>query len=339
MILKSATGRSADIAELERLAREHPTCAAKAHKEIANIRKGQNGEDTAAHFLDREFRDSSKIAILHDIRIECSDGDFAQIDHIVINRIQGVAWILETKNYSANLHCNEHHEWTLYYRRGSRSIASPVAQAQRQVVAFERWLKNNEISGINKVVPVVLVNPRSSINRKHLRPGENVIKSDNFRQWLDDQTEAIGIGGALMILGRFAISGMDETKLRDLGRRICRADRPAAFDWAARMGVTDPSRSIPKNRAINSRRTDADLGCKAPFSIPASIPTPHGEITIRDIGDDYAVRNPPHPDIIEIVKSVCKGRGKWNPRYRNWLIGKDDIGTVATDLTTRIAKL
>jgi len=339
VILKRATDRSGDIAELERLARIHPTCAKKAQTQIANIRKGQSGEGTAAHFLDREFRDSTKTAVLHDIRLECSDGDFAQIDHLVINRVQGVAWILETKNYSGNLHCNEHHEWTLYYGRKPVPIASPVAQAQRQVVAFERWLRTHEISGISKVIPVVLVNPRSAINRKHLRPGENVIKSDNFRQWVDDQTEAIGFGGALMILGRFAISGMDEMKLRDLGKRICKANRPAMFDWPSRMGLTAAKPSAPEKKPAVPRKP-VTKPVRTPASyVPSSIPTPHGEITIRDIGGDYAVRNPAHPDIIEIVKGACKGKGKWNSRYRNWIIGNDEIGQVVADLSSRIARL
>lgn len=343
MILKRATDRSGDIAELERLARIHPTCAKKAQTQIANIRKGQSGEGTAAHFLDREFRDSTKTAVLHDIRLECSDGDFAQIDHLVINRVQGVAWILETKNYSGNLHCNEHHEWTLYYGRKPVPIASPVAQAQRQVVAFERWLRTHEISGINKVIPVVLVNPRSSINRKHLRSGENVIKSDNFRQWVDDQTESIGFGGALMILGRFAISGMDEMKLRELGKKICRANHPASFDWPARMGVKIDTTSTAARKAATTRKPTAEPARKASAndatSIPAIIPTPYGEITIRDIGGDYAVRGPRHPDIIEIVKGTCKGKGKWNPRYTNWLVGKDNIASVAADISAKVATL
>lgn len=335
MILKTATDRSADIAELERLARIHPSCAKKAQTEIANIRKGQSGEGTAAHYLDREFRDSTKTAVLHDIRLECSDGDFAQIDHLVINRVQGAAWILETKNYSGNLHCNEHHEWTLYYGRKPVPIASPVAQAQRQVVAFERWLRTHEITGINKVVPVVLVNPRSAINRKHLRPGENVIKSDNFRQWLDDQSQAIGFGGALMILGRFAISGMDEMKLRDLGKKICKANRPASFDWRARMGLSSAVTKPQKVPVLPRKRKLASVY----YSIPEAIPTPHGEITIRDIGGDYAVRNPAHPDVIEIVKGACKGKGKWNARYRNWIVSKDQIASIAADISKKAAAL
>ena len=138
-----------------------------------------------------------------------------------------------------------------------------------------------------------------------------------------------------MILGRFAISGMDEMKLRDLGKKICKANRPASFDWRARMGLSSAVTKPQKVPVLPRKRKLASVY----YSIPEAIPTPHGEITIRDIGGDYAVRNPAHPDVIEIVKGACKGKGKWNARYRNWIVSKDQIASIAADISKKAAAL
>jgi len=73
--------------------------------------------------------------------------------------------------------------------------------------------------------------------------------------------------------------------------------------------------------------------------IPEIIPTPHGDITIKLTRMGYAIRNPYQPDVIEIVKTTCKGRGKWNGMYKNWLIGKDNIASVAADISAKVAAL
>ena len=332
MILKEADNRAWDIDELERIAREHPHASAAAQSELSKIRKGLQGEGSAAHFLNRELRESTRTAILHDIRIECAEGGFAQIDHLIINRIQGIAWVLETKNYSGNMSCNEHGEWTVYYGKKPESIQSPVAQARRQASALEQWLKKNKISGINKVVPVVLVSPKSHINRKHLRADEHVIKSDNFSRWYEDQLGSVSAAGALLMAGRFAMSGLSPDGLRKLGEKLVEANQPARFDWEARMKVKG-------GKARTPAPSKPAVAAHSSHGIPEKIATPHGDITIRSVGQDYAIKNPPHPDIIEIVKGCCKGKGKWNPRYSNWLVGADRIAEVAQEISKKLVRL
>lgn len=353
MILKPALKSSRDIDELERIASEYPAIAAKAKQQIANIIKGNQGEGNAAFFLDRLFRDATRVAVLHDVRLECAEGDFAQIDHLLIHRIWATAWILETKNYAGNIRCNEHGDWTVYYGSKPVAIPSPIEQARRQAVAFERWLKINNISSIRKVVPVVLVNPRTQINRANLRPGETIIKSDSFLRWIEEQADQIGSLQALSMMARFATSGMDEQMLRDLGNAICAADRPASFDWKLRMGVNAgiaeqrrapgqaplpppapafPALSGPELDAVLRDHPSVEYECLA-IAIPERIATPHGNITIRSIGTEYAIRNPPHADVIEVVKSACRGHGKWNRRYMSWLIPAKNIASVTSELT------
>ena len=239
MILKEADGRDDDIREIEDLARAHPHIRYKAEDNIKRIRSGLSGEESAAHFLNREFRDSKRVAVLHDIRLACGDDDYAQIDHLLIHRVQGTAWILETKSYSGDLSCNEHGEWVVFYNRRPTAVPSPVEQAKRQAIALERWLKQRGIKGINRIIPVVLTNPRGHVSRKHLRADDHVVKSDNFARWYQDASESIGAGKALAMMGRFLVSGMDEIQMRLLGRKICDAHEPAKFNWPARLGVSD----------------------------------------------------------------------------------------------------
>ena len=71
----------------------------------------------------------------------------------------------------------------------------------------------------------------------------------------------------------------------------------------------------------------------------SGIPTPHGDVTIKLTRQRYAVRNPYHPALIEIVKAIFKGRGRWNAQYKNWLIGKDDIYGVAGDISAAVTSV
>lgn len=344
MILKPALKSRRDIDELERIATKHPGSAARARQQIANIVKGHQGEDNAAHVLDRLFRSSTRTALLHDVRLDCGEGDFTQIDHLLINRVWATAWVLETKNYSGDLRCNEHGEWTAHYGARPVAIPSPIEQARRQVLAFKRWLKINSIASLRKVIPVVLVNPRTHLHRRNLRPDEHIIKSDNFGRWIDEQSDQLSVVQVLSMAARFAASGMSEQELRGLGSAICAADRPAGFDWelrlrikpdaaAARVAPQSTSAAIrePAPDQTQAERPSIDEGPSRPV-IPERIATPHGDITITSIGADFAVRNPPHADVIEVVKSACRGNGKWNGRYRNWLIPDNNIASVTAEL-------
>jgi len=345
MILKEASGRDDDIREIERLATMNPRIRDKAESEIRKIRSGLSGEDSAAHFLDREFRDSKRVAVLHDIRIDAGDGDFAQIDHLLIHRIQGTAWILETKNYAGDMSCDEHGDWVVFYNRRPTAIPSPVEQAKRQAIVLERWLKRNEIKGISRINTVVLTNPRARITRKHLKADDHVVKSDNFARWYQEQVDGIGAGTALAMMGRFLVSGMDEMQLRMLGRRISEAHQPASFDWAARLKVSQngpTERTAPVPAPVTSPvkklapLVQAIAGTRRSTSKPApvgddkgQVATPLGIIKTQALEDGrVALRHDRDDRLSEALSNACKGRGQWNPRYKNWIVKADDLSAI-----------
>lgn len=51
----------------------------------------------------------------------------------------------------------------------------------------------------------------------------------------------------------------------------------------------------------------------------------------------YSIRNDRDESLIEAVKSSCKGRGQWNPRFRNWLIAEDEIASVLKNIVAATA--
>jgi hypothetical protein len=354
MILKDADDRADDIAELQRLKSiAPPAFHAKIQKQIDNIYSGLEGEKSAAHFINREFGSKQRLVILHDLRIGVG-GDYAQIDHLIIHHVQGAAWVLETKNFSGRLSCNEHGDWTVWKGKTPTPIPSPTNQARRHCETLRQWLAAHRITAIRDIHPVVLISPTSSIQRSGHRDHKNVVKSDNFTQWWDEQANKIGFGTVLGMIGRNALNGFTRDEMIVLGKRLAFSHVPAVYDWRSMLRLPlaldqavpvvpsiapalqpeiIPSRitapphdygavehqlpAIPNERAVENP------------DVPEQIQTPHGQVSLRKLPDGrFALRNENNETLIEIVRKACKGFGTWNPRYRNWIIDEADLPKV-----------
>lgn len=334
MILKEATDRAADIEQLTDLMRVSPaSCRAAIQKQIDRIRKGASGEREAAHFLQREFGRSQDIAIFHDLRLGV-DKDYAQIDHLVIDRIQQAAWVLETKNYSGRLTCDEHGDWTVWRSGKPQPIPSPINQARRQCELLRRWLRADGVPTITRIHPVVLISPTSSIDRRQLPPDAHIVKSDNFGAWWRKQADAIGFATALVALGRHLLAGMSQDEFLALGNRLVAAHVAPTVDWHAKLRL--PRAAETPGRSGSDRSSDrmkAAVG--PPAATPSLVSTPHGDVMIARIPDGrYALRNEKNDALIALVRSACRGKGQWNPRFRNWLIPETQLPEVLATLST-----
>ena len=333
MVLKEADDRSEELAELERLlsASTDKQQRSAIERQISMLRSGSRGEQDAAHFLDRGFGASENILIIHDLRFQV-DGEFAQIDHLVLHRVQRSAWVLETKNHAGRLTCDEHGDWTVWRGSKAQSIASPINQARRQCEWLRLWLEQHGFKPLRKIEPVVLISPTSSMNRKHLGPSEHVVKSDNFRAWWDNQTDAIGFVSALGIVGQHLAHGMSKDEFLALGRRLIAAHVKSNRGWSARFavekGAEPPSDRIPEGQT--NERIPMDHK-----SFPLSVGTEFGVVTITRVSDGLlALRNEKNAELIEVIRAACKGKGRWQPRYRNWLLKDADLPEVLMDLET-----
>lgn len=337
MIWKEADDRESDIAQLEQL---HDAASdaekTRIEKQIANIRAGRAGERDAAHFLGREFGESSRMGMLHDLRLEL-DGEVAQIDHLIIHRYQATAWVLETKNYAGRLTCDEHGDWTVWSRSNPRDIPSPVNQARRQCELLRRWLQANDITYIQKILPVVLISPTSSVDRSKLPADAHVVKSDNFGQWWQKEADSIGVTGALRMVGKHLLSGMSEQEFGALGQRLAAAHRPAEYAWRAMLGLAGNQEEAKQAEApADNHNVASDTSLDLPGDGPWTFQTSLGEIKVSRIPDGrFAIRNDTNTDLIEAVKTSCRGRGQWMPRYRNWLVEETEIVGVLSEILAK----
>ncbi|MGL4574659.1 MAG: NERD domain-containing protein [Burkholderiaceae bacterium] len=230
MLIKSADDQSKRIKLLEEL-QKSPLLDARQIKwlqdELRNLKQGISGEGSAAHYIDRYFKDSENHAILHDLRLVV-DGEVAQIDHLIVSRM-GYFYLLETKNYSGNVEINEHGEFTAEYGRDKYGIPSPLEQSKRHEPVLTKLLERLEISGRVFKKPqyqhVVLLSPRSIIKRPDSKTFDtsNVIKADQFVQWREKFTEQ----DVTLLKAISLIANMQSTDvLREWGEKLRRQHRP-----------------------------------------------------------------------------------------------------------------
>lgn len=337
MIIKDMDDRATEIATLEGLVGDGSAQVRdQAKRKLIDLRRGIAGEREAAHFLKREFDCHTRVLLINDLRVEVA-GEYTQIDHLMLHRFQGAAWVLETKNYSGRLSCNEHGDWTAWYKKGPVAVPSPVAQAERQCKMLRRWFAEHQIEAIHTIHPVVLISPSSSIDRRQLPNGAHVVKSDHFSTWWQEQADKIGVSKALGMIGRHMLKGASDEQFKAIGERLVQAHVPRTTDWHAKLGISE-------NRTAASSRGTIVKSDKLQQDSPSAsrpqqqvIATSSGEITIRKIADDcFALRNDKNPALIEIVRTACKGHGRWNPKYQNWIVPHQQLEKVVASITAAL---
>lgn len=231
MLIKSADDKSKRIALLQDL--QNSTLLdtwqkQRVRESLAAFIKGIQGERDAAHYLDNHYRDGANHAVIHDLRIEI-DGEVAQIDHLLINRMMHF-YLIETKNYNGNLSISDRGEFSVTYA-GEKTIGipSPLEQSRRHENVLNKLLDRLEITaraGTSRVFHhIVMLDPKATISRPDPKSfnTDMVIKADQFRTWHLNHVEKIGAGTVL--LGMLNLRGSDT--LKDLAERIVRQHRRA----------------------------------------------------------------------------------------------------------------
>ena len=138
------------------------------------------------------------------------------------------------------------------------------------------------------------------------------------------------------MLGRTLFNRRDASWLEELGRKLCDAHEPIAFDWERRFGLSHEVPIAPTNGTDRTAEPDRARSVAAPSAksgVPGKDPpdlspiaTDHGEITFIAISaNEVAIRHSKTEPLIEAVRSAAKGRGRWNPRYRNWIAKAGDL--------------
>lgn len=223
--------------------------------EYWRVKRGIEGEADAAFHIDSLLRDGRNNAVLHDLRLVV-DGDVAQIDHLVFNRMLEF-FLVETKCYSGHLQINEAGEFSVRYDSGKRfGVPSPIAQSERHARVLAKLLERLEITGRLGTQPkfhhVVMLHPKAIIERPDAKrlDTSNVIKADQFAQWrerwADNGTALEAFAGLLNVRGRDTLTEWAEK----LARQHCPDDLLRLPDF---MQPRDAMRSaLPADHASTS---------------------------------------------------------------------------------------
>lgn len=224
----------------------------RIEKELAALRKGEQGEKNAAYYLNFDFGASPNWAVLHDVRLE-EDGQVAQIDHLLINRFLEF-YVLESKNFAYGVKIDENGEFLAFYNRHYQGIPSPIEQNRRHIVVLEKCFKNHDIMpkrlGINikpTFINYVLMSPSSRIIRPKAKTFDTsmVIKADALRTVFDKEFEGRNPVETLTTAAKMCRC---ET-IKELARKVAALHRPKQMDFATRFGITLP-KIMPKTELM-----------------------------------------------------------------------------------------
>lgn len=232
MLLKSVDEKSKRVTLLEQLQQSQLLDAFQKkwlREELMRLKRGMQGERESAHYLDQYFKDSLNNVVMHDLRFVV-DGDVAQIDHLIINRVAGI-FLLETKNYACNLVINDHGEFTAEYDNARFGIASPIEQSHRHERVLIKLLERLDIVGRTQKQPefhhVVLLHPKATIERPSSKAFDtaNVIKADQFPSWHKNFADSIGVGS----LFKAALNMRSADTIKEWGEKLLRQHRAEDF--------------------------------------------------------------------------------------------------------------
>jgi hypothetical protein len=231
MLLKSADDRSKRVRLLESLITS-PALDAKqkewVHQELDRLRKGIQGEKSAAHYLDSYIGESKNHVLIHDLRIVV-DGSVAQIDHMLMNR-SGSIIMLETKNFNGNVSINELGEFTVSYGPRQFGIPSPIEQSKRHEKILTQLLSNlgiePRVGGRFDFFHMVLMDPKATITRPQSKTfdANQVMKADMFPKW---HKEWIEKDPSMVETFRFLANVRSQETIQEWGKKLIDQHQPS----------------------------------------------------------------------------------------------------------------
>lgn len=315
MLLKSADEKSKRVTLLEQLQQSQLLDAFQRkwlREELMRLKLGMQGERESAYYLDQYFKDSANNVVMHDLRFVV-DGDVAQIDHLIINRVAGI-FLLETKNYACNLVINAHGEFTAEYDNARFGIASPIEQSHRHERMLIKLLERLEITGRTQKQPefnhVVLLHPKATIERPSSKTFDttNVIKADQFPSWHQKFADGFGVGG----LFKAALNMRSTDTIKEWGEKLMRQHRPEDFlalpDF---MRPHEPAKVAAPSQTKPLQNIEKSAVSPQPVADAQTLPTTAGQSTEH------------HPPAKKLICAQCgikisfpEGKFCWNNEKR-----------------------
>jgi hypothetical protein len=241
VIIKSPDSKQSQLEELNQLL-QLPSLTSKQreliNKEVYALKQGLQGEQNSEYEINFYLKDSKNWAVIHDLRIE-HNGRVAQIDHLLINRLLDV-FVIETKNFSADLQINEQGEFTAWYNKKPIGIPSPLAQNEKHIEVLKALSKTLPLPtrlGVTLMpsfTSVVMVSNKQRITRPKNFDTKNIIKAEQILDWVtktnsDDASFGRMVGSLAKI-----VSGETVMEIAEI---FTRHHRPIKIDYNAKFGI------------------------------------------------------------------------------------------------------
>jgi glycosyltransferase involved in cell wall biosynthesis len=250
MLIKWADDSQRDLEALEGLGSRPGLPAAvkrRIAQEIRLTKGGIKGEKDAAYEIDFHYRESPKVAVIHDLRLELG-ARVAQIDHLLVNRFLDI-WVCETKHFSG-VGVNAKGEWVA--SRGGRlvGIPSPIEQNERHIsvlkeVFMRRLVPLPERLGIQPIVQsLILVSGDGLVYRPEGRVVDGldrVIKVDQLVPTIARDIETMKAARLVISAGLW----VGKKGLEEFAWKLAALHQPRTTDWAAKVGLDEEASGKP----------------------------------------------------------------------------------------------
>lgn len=257
MIYKDSDNKMPVVAILQRmLALASPDKKPLLERELRMMRAGILSEREAIGLIDIYLKDSTRTAVVHDLRLVSHDGQTAQIDHLLIHRSRRF-YLLDTRHFSHGLKITEDGDFLRWAEENKRyePMPSPLAAQARQVSVLRDAL---EPFGLDDapVDTLVLLAPNARIDRPRRFDSTRVIKADQFMERLNNGMDN---APAMATLGNLYRTRMSES-IGDIAHKLIALHRPSAADTMTRFGLRQALPPAPLPQACANDTEGAAVG-------------------------------------------------------------------------------
>lgn len=234
MIYKDSDNKMPVVAILMRmLALAGPDKRALIEHELRMMRAGIAAEREATALIDLYLKNSTRTAVVHDLRLASNDGEAVQIDHLLIHRSRRF-YLLDTRHFSQGLKITEDGDFLRWNEqaKGFEPIPSPLDDLARQVSKLRDALDPFDLDDA-PIDTMVLLAPNARIDRPRRFNSTRVMKADQFMEKLNNGPDAAPVQTVQSYLNRTRRSA----SIADIAHKLIALHRPSTADTLARFGL------------------------------------------------------------------------------------------------------
>lgn len=205
------------IRSMEVLLRRLPGTHSKRaliENDLVKRRAGFRGEEAVDYFL----KDLAGFLILKDIRLSNGNGDFYQIDVLLL--CSNFLLILEIKNISGTIYFDPTFNQLIQSKQeNERWFLDPLIQAERQQKELAKWLADRKIRTPIEYL-VVISNPSTVIKTSsyHKLALEKVLHAGHLRERIDKLKE------------KYPVEKLTVKEIRKISRAVLKQHTPANYN-------------------------------------------------------------------------------------------------------------